>query len=602
MRLLVIALLVLSLTGAGGVEGAAAQEASAVPDSMTAAEADSVESGSWLTRTLHRYFGSRSQPGDELQGKAVEIVDSYAPFVGKTIAVVLVHQVQRFDTQWDAEQGTSQQLLNSVTKPLYSYTKDRLIREYLLFEQGQAVDPFLLADSERMLRNLDYINDARIILVPLVGKPDSVVVVVETRDNWPFGLTGTVKDVNRYDVNLYFSNIGGYGFRLDNKAIYYSAFEPNLGYQGRLYKDNIRGSFIGMRLLYEDSWQQLSRQMEFQRSLVHPGIKWLGGVYWEYTDVRDNAGVPRKFELGDYWLGHTIRLTDQDAAKRTSRPVLVPAVRFRKNSFKVRPEASADSNTAYLNTKDYLVGLTYQRLEYFKTSHLFKMGETENMPSGYTIKLSGGYQDREVYERVSSFFQASAIGVHPRGNIFMGLVHLGGYFHDRYLEDGSLHTGGVYISRMMGGNRYRHRFYATLFYTLAFNRFFEEALVLGNKTGLRGLDDNKVQGNQRMILKLESRLFTPWTMMGFRFMVFGYADVGAVGGAKDVLVQQKIYSSLGLGFRIDNPDLVLPSTQVRVGFVNSVEQNGFVLGFNLGKVDYPEINIPSTRPGPFDFR
>lgn len=601
MRPLVLGLLVLSLTGTWAGSGTAAPEAAA-PDTVTAADSISEEEDSWLTRTMTRYFGNRSQLGDELQGSAVEIVDAFEPFAGKQIAVVLVYQVARFDNYWEDQQGGGQQLLTTVTRPFHSYTKDRLVREYLLFEQGDILDPFLLGDSERMLRNLDFINDARIIVLPLQGDPESVVVVVETRDKWPFGASAKIKDVDRYNVNFYLSNIAGYGIRLENRVLYRGDMAPNLGYQGGLRKNNMGGSFVDATLSYEDSWQKLSRQIGFQRTLIHPGIRWVGGGQWESTDLRDNGGVPWKYELGDYWVGHTFPIKQGAAAARKSRPVIVPAVRLREIHNLVRPVASADTNVSFLNTIDYLAGVTYQKLRYYKTSYLFRMGETENIPAGYTVKLSGGYQDREVYERTSAFFQANYLSVRPRGEYFWGYFDLGGYFHDHVVEGGSFHVGGAYITRLSGKGPYKHRFYTSLFYTLAFNRKFEEALVLGNRTGLRGMDDNLVRGNQRLVVKLETRVFTPWSLAGFRVMVFGYADIGTVGGEKDVLVQQKVYSSMGVGFRINNPDLDLGSTEIRFGFLNSVHENGFIMGFRLGRVDYTDINIPSTRPGPFGFR
>jgi hypothetical protein len=282
--------------------------------------------------------------------------------------------------------------------------------------------------------------------------------------------------------------------------------------------------------------------------------------------------------------------------------MLIPAVRFRKIDYLVRPEATPDSNATYLNVRDYLAGVTYQRFTNYITSYLFKMGETEDIPGGFTAKLSVGYQDREGYDRSSTFMQLAFTSVRPHGSITMAGADLGGYFHNSVVEDGSLNIIGAHFTRLMGEGRYRHRLYARLAYTLAFNRDGNGALVLGNSTGLRGLEDNRVRGNQRVVINLESRVFTPWSMMGFRFMVFGYGDVGTVGGAKDPLVQQKIYSSIGLGFRINNPDLVLPSTQVRFGFINSIEGRGFVMGFKLGNVDYPEVRMPGTIPGGFAFR
>ena len=130
----------------------------------------------------------------------------------------------------------------------------------------------------------------------------------------------------------------------------------------------------------------------------------------------------------------------------------------------------------------------------------------------------------------------------------------------------------------------------------------DEALVLGNSTGLRGLEDNRVLGNQRLIVKLESRVFTPWSVMGFRFMVFGFADVGTVGGEKDPIVQQKIYSSLGLGFRINNPG---PGAAVDPGAHRLREQHRrkrICPGLQARRGGLSGDQMPGTIPGGFAFR
>ena len=90
--------------------------------------------------------------------------------------------------------------------------------------------------------------------------------------------------------------------------------------------------------------------------------------------------------------------------------------------------------------------------------------------------------------------------------------------------------------------------------------------------------------------------------MGFRFMVFGYAGAGGVGGQEVPIFQQKLYSTLGLGFRFYNPDLVLPATQIRFGFVDSIEGSGFVTAFRIGGVDDRAVRLPGVIPGAFGFR
>ena len=101
-----------------------------------------------------------------------------------------------------------------------SFTRDGIIRQYLLFERGDTIDPYSLADSERLLRQLSYINDARILVVPVTGPDNGVAVIVEYRDRWPYGATGKIKDFGRYEASVYTTNLGGLGVRFDNKIIH----------------------------------------------------------------------------------------------------------------------------------------------------------------------------------------------------------------------------------------------------------------------------------------------------------------------------------------------------------------------------------------------
>ena len=579
-----------------------AKSAPAEPDTTALDTAEETSSGGWLTRNLKRYFGNSAPTGDELDGRAVEIVDHYTEHVGKPIEVVIISQVSRFDDRWDENQDTSQQLLNRVTKPFQSYTRDSTIRQYVLFEQGQVVDPFLIADTERMLRNLDYIEDVRISLVVLAGEIESVAIVIETRDRWPFGAAGVVKDVGRYEVSLYSSNVGGRGIRWENRLIYRDDREPNVGYEGTLRKQNIGGSFVSGNLQYEDSYRKLNRQIAFDRELLHPAIKWVGGISWQRTRERDSGPYPEEFEFADTWAGDVIQLRDRPAIEETARPVLVPAVRYNRKTYLDRPTVTRDSLRGFHHNQNYLAGLTYQRLKYYKTSYLFEMGETENLPSGLTVKLSGGYQDGEFHDRAQAFFESALFSARNRGDVVFGTVKFGGMYRSGVFEDGSLILGGGYITRLLGEDQWQSRFYALVYYHLAINRVSETALTLGNSTGLRAMGDNQVEGNQRLLTNLEYRLFTPWSVMGFRFMFLGFLDAGAVAGEDDPVLQAKFYGSAGLSVRIQNPELAVPPIQLRVAFLNSIDDKGIQVGFRLGGPDSPEVRAPGTRPGGFEFR
>jgi hypothetical protein len=585
----------LAASAACGQDGAATTNAAAAADTVT-------ESGSWLTRAFKRYLVDTPQEGDLLDGQAVQAVDKYSRHIGKPIEVVIVSQVARFDQEWNQDKATGQRLLNTATRPIHAYTQDRVIREYLLFEQGQVVDPFALADSERMLRQLDFINDVRITLIPLQGEVETIAVVVEVRDKWPFGITGTVKDVDRYVASLYFSNLGGLGIRLENRLIYRGDREPDLGYRGTVSKRNVRGTFIDLALQYEDSWERLQRQIGFERDLVHPAIKWVGGAFWEDTDVRDNEGIPRRFYLGDYWAGRTIQLSEGRADLTAARPVLVPAARFNQTIFSERPSVDADTNRAYHDTKSLLGSVAYQRLKYYKTSYLYRMGETEDVPAGLAAKLSAGYEWREFYDRTGVFTELVYASIRNAGDIWVAGARLGGHYRDHVFEEGNLWLTVSYISPLMGKGKYKHRFLSRLDYHRAINWYADTALMLGDRTGIRGLENNRVLGSQRLVLKLDSRVFTPWNLLGFRFMVSAFSDIGAVAGEKEPLLQAKFYGNLGVGIRIENPNLVLPEVEIRFLLVNNIGNGDLGLDFDVGNPSYPEYRIPSTKPGSFFFQ
>jgi len=575
-----------------------AQAAVSEPDTVGLSE----DQDSWLTRTFYRYFGGGDPNTDSLDGHAVEIVDRYTEFSGRPIAVVIIHQVERFSSSNNNDGVGDESTLGSFAQKFQTHTREKTIRQYLLFESGELIDPFLLADTERMLRNLEFIEDVRIVLMPLSGDDESIAIIIETRDRFPLGASFKLIDVGRYEVGLFSSNVAGRGLRFDNRVIYRDDREPNVGYAGAMSLDNFAGTFVAASVIFEDSYRHLQKGAALERTLSHPSIDWVGGVGWLRTLERDAGPETIDIEVGDVWVGRVIPLRQRSASVQTARPLLVPAISFSRRTHLDRPTVTRDSFRQFHNRQNYLVGLTFQRFKNYKTSYLFEMGETENFPSGTVVKLSSGYQDGEFHDRGMGFIQTAYYGTRNRGDVIVGLFDLGGFFRNGAYEDGSLFARGAYVSKLMGQGAWTSRMYFSLSYALAIDRVSSSVLRLGNATGLRGMEDNLVKGNQRVVGNVEYRLFTPWRMFGFRFMLMGFADFGTVTGAEDPVFDAKIYTSVGLAVMIQNLDLVFPATQLRVAFLNSIDDKGIVLGFEVGGISRNLVQVPGTRPGGFSFR
>jgi hypothetical protein len=552
---------------------------------------------SWLTRNLERFFGGTDQQAENLDGRTREISEIYRRYAGRPIEVVLVHQVAGFREGWNQDQSTAKRLLTGMTSSIQSYTRDGIIRDYLLFAQGDRVDPFALADSEVLLRQLPYINDVRIQVVPLQGEGEAVAIIVETTDRWPLGVTGKLITAEKYSVDLYSENVGGLGIRLSNEILHDSFEDPDWGYRGELSKDNIGGSFWGAALEYESSYERRIQAARFERRLAHPGLHRVGGFSFDHAYEFSEGREPAKFDHFDAWVGDVIRVDHVQPRRVDTRAVLVPAVRFFRRSHYIRPRVEEDLNRNYHDRDVWLAGLTFQRFRIYSTSNLFGDGETENVPVGLSVQLSGGYEKAEFQERMPVALVGSWTALDSDGCVSRVALEAGSYWLHGRSEERAMKLGLGHITRLIGLGDQRMRLFGEVEYTLGRRRYPRDRIYLDNAHGIRNLEDRVVQGNQRLTTSLEARLFSNLRLWGFRLSFFGFSDVGVIGSEKSSSIfKEKAYLSTGLGVRLRNPSLVLPTIQVQLSFLSNIDTPGLALGVKVGNVKKREWTVPGTRP------
>lgn len=584
------------LTGLFLCAGAAAQ-----PE--TPPETPAAQDESRLDRLLHRFFGNRKPSGEELEGRAVSAVDRFAADAGDHIEVVLVHPVTRFESRFGDDASRGKRLLGELARPLQSYTNDRVIRDYLLFERGQELDPYLLADSERLLRRLPYISDAKLTVVPLNASGDTVAVVVQTVDRWPIGFDVDVKSADEFRGDLYSVNLRGTGVGWSNRILYRDDGEPRTGYRGLLYKENLTGRFWNLEAEFADSPDEKRLRGSVERTLAHPGINVLGGASWNrYQGRRDNE-PNAEVVTGDAWVGRVHRMYDRRTVGRRPRSVLVPALRVEDVDYLSQSTVPADSNLVLYDNRLYLAALSYHRLKYYQTSFLLGLGETENVPRGVVVKLTGGYQDSDANRRMCLFLDTGLVSVRQRGDLVYVSADWGGFFRNQRIEEGLLRLDGRYYTSLVGGGAYRTRFNVRVEYTLGIRRAPGQRLMLRRDLGQRLLPEEEVVGNQRLVTSVEANLFTPWSLAGFRVSWLSFTDLGLIGPENaDSLWQERVYYGAGVGVNLRNPDLALPTWRITAAVRNRVEdgRSEFVLGFRSVSTDPPVV--PSAKPSLLVYR
>ncbi|MEQ8237771.1 MAG: hypothetical protein RIA69_01095, partial [Cyclobacteriaceae bacterium] len=161
-------------------------------------------SKSVITKNLYNLLVTR--PPSKIE--SIDYENSYksesffAPFQGKVISSIEYRHVDVFEGSVYDTLKTSSTPIIKLTNKVHYHTTKRVINNQLLFDEGDRVDKYAFADSERLLRSLRYIEDARILLKMKKEDKNQVDVIVITKDRFPWSLTGSGLTGSTYSIDL----------------------------------------------------------------------------------------------------------------------------------------------------------------------------------------------------------------------------------------------------------------------------------------------------------------------------------------------------------------------------------------------------------------
>src|SRR6185369_3555854 len=116
----------------------------------------------------------------------VKSEDAYLKYEGKIIRRIVLKRMG-FDKLVVDTARNLQSAMARTANRLHTNSREFTIRNNLFIREGNPLNPYRLADNERLLRNLDFMMDARIFVRPIRNNPDSVDLVVVTRDVFSLG-------------------------------------------------------------------------------------------------------------------------------------------------------------------------------------------------------------------------------------------------------------------------------------------------------------------------------------------------------------------------------------------------------------------------------
>jgi hypothetical protein len=529
------------------------------------------------------------------ESNLIESEEKFLPYSGQIIANIYISKVPVFGGSVHDTVEFTITRLEEFGNSLHTNTKDRVIKDNLLFNEGDELRPYELADNERILRQLSFIRDARIMVIPR-EEDERVDILVITRDVFSLGLNVNARAVDDVAISIFDRNLFGNGWEFRNTFRFRSEYDQKVDYEGLFDVVNIRGSFIGMSLKYIYAHDQTQGWIRFYRDYLTPETKYAGGVDFIKTTVRDELkdfkSVAYTSNNYDLWLGRSFLIGGLE-----SRRTIKIGARYLRKTFDERPVVLADSNFSFHTQNLYLANLIFDKREYFTSNMILGFGITEDVPTGYAYEFTAGFSDEEYKDRAYIGLDVRMASWFDNFGYLGFLSQAATFINQEKSEDGLLHFGLQYFSPLMGSGRYKFRHFVSSDYFTGINRFNNSTINIRDEEGIRGLSYDDLDGKERLVVSIESVAFTPWNLIGFQFSMLGFIDLGWINKDKGLLSDHHFSSAIGVGCRIRNEGLVLQTINLRLAYYPNAPEGVDSYSFKLSTSE-PTLFSPFSSGKP----
>ena len=490
----------------------------------------------------------------------------------------------------------------NLANKFHCVTKEYLIRNELLFKEGEDLDLAKVDESERNLRSTRLFTKVKIEFDSISdGVYDAYVI---TQDQWslkPAIAYGSGGGVSRLGGQVEESNLFGSGTKILTRALYKT--ENDIGWEGalsfsksRLFSSeyNLNFSLLAHKFRTEE---YLNFEKPFRTTFTSNayGVSFQNvyGYDWKYQTY--NADHPEQMNIHNrnvglwYSIAFKNRGYDRDFI---SLYISAEDVNRGKKEYE----------RAYDNSGRILFSFSSLGTRYTKINRVNGWDE-EDMPLGGWGTVVLGKTFAIAHKGESLYY----IGAQAEKSAF--------YFNKLYLF-ANLTSGSAFDEEakytyleFLGLSFYRFNEWATLCARVRPQGAWSwdnklRQLLVDNDAGLRGYKANNISGCNRIISNLEMRLFPDWGFWIFKLGGAAFYDVGATWAYGSKFLDSRFHNSAGLGLRFFNLKANSDKAIFRLDFAYNFDEKKVGLNFNTDQLFHSFANhsfqLPSIYGLEFD--
>jgi len=522
-----------------------------------------------------------------------------AKYNNKVISSIKIKQISPFAKSiLDTLDFTTNALEKQLSKLRFE-TKESIIKNNLTFKNGEFVKVQKLKDSERLLRSLNFITDALIVVEPAATDTSLVSVLVITQDSYPYGgllsLSGTYPR-----FGLYSRNVLGYGLEIEHEINTKPTKNRSFGIYENLSWQNIYGSYFTLHAEVKDQHDAHYYSIGAQKDFFIPEIKYAGGfnIYRNYAMDTDPESFPQGYHdnynylIQDYWGGKSILINADNFFDRSS--LTFNAQGLFSEYFELND--SMMQLPKYIPNMSFFGSVSFSKRDFYKNQLIYNYGRTEDVPYGFLSTLSVGYNHNELKNR---YFAGAHLSLGkaliPNNGYLLISGDLQSFFYNKQPEDSRLKLKAQYISPLKKVGMHRWRAFLSANYIKGYHNSYPNYIYVSERNdGIRAFNSNALWGTNKFVISSETILFSSREFLGFKMAFFSFYDMAWIADSKKVFRNKPFYS-LGGGFRIRNDYLVINTIQIQLAYFPRVPPQGVSFDFRLSTEQVNSFNQLAPR-------
>ncbi len=506
--------------------------------------------------------------------------EAFVPYKGKYIRYIFVQKLG-FERSVNDTAKVVRNIFNDIGNALHPNTARKVILNNLFFSEGDTLYPALMADNERFLRQLSYLQDARITVKETETDPMAVDVIVICKDVFPIGGSvdaGSAKSIS-FEVND--DNLAGTGNRLQFQNLFDMDRRPRYGFGVEFLKRNWNGNFINLAIGYQNQAPAYNSGRREEKAvyllgelpLVSPYHSWTG-AFEIAKHATQNAYISDSLYRSDYkysyrvfdgWIGHNIGARKQLKDNLSSRYRRLIAIRGIHRRFNDVPDVFKETyNISYSDLISVLSSFTIFEQDYYSTNFLYGFGRNEDVPEGFNLTFTGGWSKRNNISRPYGGFEYQRNYFSRNKDYWKYILRIGSYYHNKRFEDISFLTGFEFFSKLRKLDDYWYlRHFVSGSITQLAKTIQNEPLRLSSEYGIPNLNEPDIRASTRITLNYESVFYNTWRLVGFSFAPFVFANTTYLKHIGMQVAKGDIYTAIGGGVRTRNENLVFGTMELK---------------------------------------